>query len=146
MGVIFCSLTTMIMWSIYAIFGSLASKMHGENVNISVEGIVMMAVAIGTIAFVGVGDFQKATPLSLGFAVIMGLMSALGLLLQFYTFRIASVEQQGIVVMIGGMYPILAVVLFYGMFRLGMSSGATLSSRQWAGVACGALALWLIKK
>ena len=136
----------LIMWAFYVIFGSMASRIHGEKVTMVVEGIAMMAVAIGTIAFAGVGDFRQATPTSLTYAAIMGLMSALGVLVQLYAFRIASQDQQGAVAMIGGLYPMLAAVLFFAMFRLGISGGSSLTFRQWAGVACGALALWLVSK
>lgn len=136
----------LIMWTLYVVFGSMATKIHGEKVTMVVEGIAMMAVAIGTVVFAGVGDFQRATPTSLTYAAIMGATSAIGLLVQLYAFRIAPQDQQGAVAMIGGMYPMLAAVLFFAMFRLGIVGGSSLTLRQWAGVACGALALWLVSK
>ena len=136
----------LIMWAFYVIFGSMASRIHGEKVSMVVEGIAMMAVAIGTIAFAGVSDFRQATPTSLIYATIMGTMSALGVLVQLYAFRIAPQDQQGTVAMIGGMFPMLAAVLLFAMFRLGIPEGSSLTLRQWAGVACGALALWLVSK
>lgn len=140
------SVCPLAMWAIYVVFGSMASRMHGEKVSMVVEGVAMMAVAIGTIVFAGIGDFQRATPTSLTYAAIMGATSALGLLIQLYAFRIAPQEQQGAVAMIGGMYPMLAAVLFFAMFQLGIAGGSSLTIRQWAGVACGALALWLVSK
>lgn len=134
------------MWAFYVIFASMATRIHGEKVTMVVEGVAMMAVAIGTIAFAGVGDFQRATPTSLTYAAIMGGMSALGLLVQLYAFRIAPQDQQGTVAMIGGMFPMLAAILLFAMFRLGIAGGSPLTLRQWAGIACGALALWLVSK
>lgn len=134
----------LVMWAFYVIFGSMATKIHGEKVSMVVEGIAMMAVAIGTLVFSGVGDFQRATPVSLIYAVIMAAMSALGLLIQLYAFRIAPQDQQGVVAMIGGMFPMLAAILFFAMFRFGIAGGSSLTLRQWVGVACGVLALWLV--
>lgn len=140
------SAAPLIMWAFYVIFGSMASRIHGEKVTMVAEGVAMMAVAIGTIAFAGMGDFRQVTPTSLTYAAIMGLMSALGVLVQLYAFRITSQDQQGAVAMIGGMYPMLAAILLFAMFRLGIAGGSPLTLRQWVGVACGALALWLVSK
>lgn len=136
----------LVMWAFYVVFGSMATKIHGEKVTMVAEGVAMMAVTIGTIAFAGVGDFQRATPTSLTYAVIMGMMSALGVLVQLYAFRIAPQNQQGVVAMIGGMFPILAAILLFAMFRFGMPEGSPLTLRQWAGVICGVLTIWLISK
>lgn len=140
------SMAPLFMWALYLVFASLASNAHGEKVTMAVEALAMMVVAGGVLVFSGVSEFRRATPLSLTFAGIMGMMSALGVLVQFYAFRIAPPDQQGVVGMLGGMYPILGVVIFYGMAKFGLAGGSVLSLRQWLGVACGALALWLISK
>ena len=132
------------MWALYAVFGSLANKAHGENVTMVFEAGAMVLVAGVALIMAGLGDFGRVTTSSMTYAVIMGLMSALGVLVQFYAFRIAPVDQQGTVAMLGGMYPILAVILFYGMYVAGISGGSVLVSRQWLGVVFGAIALWLV--
>ena len=138
------SMLSLLMWAVYAIFGSLAIKIHGERVSMVVEAVAMVVIAIGMVIVVGVNDFKRATTMSLTFAAVMGLMSAGGVLIQFMALRVAPVSQQGTVFLIGGMYPVLAVVLFHAMTKLGLSGGAAASPRQWLGVVFGAAALWLV--
>src|SRR3989344_5488586 len=95
------------------------------------EAGAMVLVAGVAIIMAGLGDFGRVTTVSMTHALIMGLMSAFGVLVQFYAFRIAPTDQQGTVAMLGGMYPILAVVLFYGMYVAGIQGGSTLVFRQW---------------
>lgn len=138
------SIGPLFMWALYVVFGSLANKAHGEKVTMAVEAGAMVLVAGAVLLTAGLGDFRRVTTVSMAHAVIMGLMSALGVLVQFYAFRIAPVDQQGTVAMLGGMYPILAVVLFYGMYVAGINGGSALAPRQWLGVVFGVVALWLV--
>ncbi|MBI2064090.1 MAG: hypothetical protein HYT65_03850 [Candidatus Yanofskybacteria bacterium] len=138
------SLGPLVMWAIYVVFGSLASNAHGEKVTMLFESAAMMIVGVAVLCVYGISDFSKVSVLSMTQASIMGLMSALGVLAQLYAFRIAPSDKQGMVAMICGMFPILAVVLFHAMHTLKISGGVQAGPRQWLGVACGALALWLI--
>lgn len=138
------SFASFVMWSGYAVLGSLASNAHGEKVNMAIEAVAMSLVAALVVARVGLIEFSKATPVSLAQASMMGLLSACGLLAQFYAFRVAPVDKQGAVVMISCMFPILAVMIFHLMGVLHITDGALATSKQWAGCVCAAIGLWLI--
>ncbi|KKT81769.1 MAG: hypothetical protein UW79_C0015G0008 [Candidatus Yanofskybacteria bacterium GW2011_GWA2_44_9] len=133
-----------VLWAIYVVFGSLANRAHGEKVSMVIEAVAMAFVGVVVLLSAGFSDFKRATVISISQASIMALASAIGLLVQFYAFRVAPAHQQGMVAMIGGMYPVLAVALFHGMYLLNISGGISASPRQWLGVACGALTLWLV--
>lgn len=134
----------MFMWALYVVFGSLANRAHGEKVSMAFEAGAMMLVSGAVLLFSGFSDFRRMTSISATHAAIMGLMSALGVLLQFYAFRVAPADQQGTVGMFGGLYPVIAMIIFYGMYSAGIQGGSSVSPRQWLGVACGAIALWLV--
>ncbi len=138
------SLFPLVMWALYSIFASLASNAHGEKVTMVFEALAMVVVAVIVIIMGGISDFGRVTKMSCAQASIMGLMSAGGIAIQFYAFRIAPVEKQGSVVMITCMFPILAVAMFHFMSTFKIAGGSACTTRQWIGVALGAIALWLI--
>jgi len=140
----FFSAVPFVLWVFYAVFSSLANKAHGEKVTMAVEALAMVIVASVVLLIAGINDFRQATTRSLTYAGILAFCSAVGVLSQFYAFKIAPPGQQGAVGMIGGMYPILAVLIFYGMYLASIEGGANLSSRQWLGVLGGAMSLWLV--
>lgn len=138
------ALGPLFMWALYAVFGSLSSNTNGPKVTMAVEAMAMVAVAVVALGAAGWNDFKKATALSIAFAVAMGLMSALGVLAQLYAFQLAPQNRQGVVVMLGGMFPVLAVVIFHAMHKFGIQGGSPATPRHWLGVLSGALALWLV--
>ncbi|MDB5254362.1 MAG: hypothetical protein JWL80_428 [Parcubacteria group bacterium] len=138
------SLASFVMWGGYAVLGSVASNAHGEKVNIAIEAVAVSLVAAIVVARVGLGEFAKATPTSLTQASMMGLLSACGLLAQFYAFRVAPDDKQGTVVMISCMFPILAVAIFHVMGVLHITGGALATTKQWLGCAFAAIGLWLV--
>ena len=138
------SLGPLVLWAFYAVFGSLASRGQGENLTMIFEALAMVAVGIFALSRMRAGEFQSATLQSMSFALIMGLCSAGGVLVQLYAFKIAPVESQGVVVMLGGLFPVFAVAIFHLMHTFGIEGGGAASGRQWLGVAFAVLALWLV--
>lgn len=138
------SVIPMVMWAFYAVFASLASNAQGEKLTMAFEAAAMLLVGVVTLMTANAEDFSRATSLSMAQASAMGLLSAGGVMLQLYAFRIAPVEKQGAVVMISCMFPILAVVIFHLMAKLEFQGGSVATSRQWFGVVLGGVALWLI--
>ncbi len=138
------SFAPLVMWSLYVVFGSLSINIHGEKVSMSFEAGAMIVAALTILIWGGFSDFKRATFTSMTFATIMGFMSAFGVLIQLYAFRIAPVDKQGVVAMIGGLFPVLAVLFFYLMYVFGIKGGTSLSLKQWAGIALGGISLWLV--
>ncbi|MBI4094952.1 MAG: hypothetical protein HY435_02040 [Candidatus Liptonbacteria bacterium] len=132
------------MWALYAVFGSLSSKANGERVTMAAEAGAMVAVAMFAFRAGDVSDFRRVTALSAIFMIVTGLMSAAGVLTQFYAFRIAPQNHQGTVAMLGGMFPVLGFAILDLMHRVGIPGGSPGSSRQWIGVALAALGLWFV--
>ncbi len=140
------SVIPMVMWAFYAVFASLASNAQGEKLTTAFESAAMLLVGVVTLMTATTADFTRATPLSMTQASVMGLLSAGGIVLQLYAFRVAPIDKQGAVVMISCMFPVLSVVIFHAMAKFDFQGGAAASPRQWLGVAFGAVALWLISK
>ena len=140
------SVIPMVMWAFYAVFASLASNAQGEKLTMVFESAAMLLVGVVVLMTTTAADFSRATSLSMAQASAMGLLSAGGIVLQLYAFRVAPIDKQGAVVMISCMFPVLSVVIFHMMSKLDFQGGASATPRQWLGVAMGAVALWLISK
>jgi hypothetical protein len=108
------------------------------------EVIAMMVVGIYTTTHMTHGEVTSASKFYLVLAIIMGICSAVGLLIQYRTLSIAPQSAQGVVVMIGGLFPVTAVVVLHVMGKLGFQSGALATPRQWVGVALALVAMYLI--
>lgn len=133
----------MVLWGFYLVFGSLANNIHGPRVSMVAEATAMMAMAGVMLLMGGTADFRKVTQASLVFVILMAILSAVGLGIQFYAFSIAPPDKQGAVGMISGMFPVVGSILFSIMGTLKLQGGAPMSGRQWLAVATGALTLWL---
>ncbi len=138
------SLLPFFMWAGYAVLGSVASRTHGESVTMVGESVAMLMVGIYALTRVSAGDLEAMTKLSGTQALLMGLLSAGGVLVQLYAFRIAPADHQGTVVMLGGMFPVLAVVIFHVMAATKITGGSPATFRQWLGVVACAAGLWLV--
>lgn len=140
------ALIPLIAWALYSVFGSLASNAHGEKVTTCLYVLCELVVVTIWLAITGVEDFKKVTRISMAQGLIMGLAAVIGLVTQLYAFRIAPNDKQGVVSMLGGMFPVLAVVLFFFMFKFKFAGGTPMSLHQWLGVTCTVLGLWLVSK
>ena len=138
------SIMPMILWAFYAVFGSLASRGQGENLTMVFEAGAMLVIGIFALSRMRAGEFQMASMSSMTFAALMGICSALGVLVQLYAFKVAPATEQGTVVMLGGLFPVLALIIFHLMSMVGIAGGSPASSRQWLGVVFAVLALWLV--
>jgi uncharacterized membrane protein len=130
------SFIVLALWGSYLIFGSKATDVHGERVSMFFEGLAMMAV--GIFAVIGyTDDFAKMTFRSAYFALVMGLMSAIGLYIQLYAMRVGGASQLPVIAMITGSWPAITVVLSC------LILGSKLQPQQWLGVVAvaGGLAL-----
>ena len=131
------SFVVLALWGSYMIFGQKATDIHEERVSMLFEGVCMMAIAV--IAMIGhTGDFAKMTFRSGAFALTMGLMSGIGVYIQFYAMRVAGRENLPIVAMITGSWPAITVVLAC------LFVGAKLQPQQWLGVLTVAGGLILV--
>lgn len=131
------SLVVLSLWGSYMIFGQKAIGIHGERVTMLFEGVVMFVV--GVFAMIGyTSDFGKVTFRSSTFALIMALMSGVGLLIQLYAMRVGGKENFPIVAMITGSWPAITVVLSC------LFVGAKLQPQQWLGVLAVASGLVLV--
>ena len=125
------------LWGSYMVFGIKATEVHGERVSMFFEGLAMMAIAI----FVIIGhtnDFTRMTMRSGGFALTMGLMSAVGLYIQLYAMRVGGPDNFSTVAMITGSWPAITVVLAW------LFLGSHLQLQQWLGVVAIAGGLILV--
>ncbi len=131
------SFVALALWGSYMVFGSKATDVHGERVSMFFEGMAMMGVAI--YALIGhTDDFGKMTFQSGSFALIMGLMSAIGLYIQLYAMRVGGVSQLPVIAMITGSWPAITVVLSC------LILGSRLQPQQWLGVVAVVVGLILV--
>lgn len=140
------ALIPLIMWAVYSVFGSLSSNAHGTKVTVVVYVSVEAIFVSCWLLLTGTNEFKSVTRLSMLQAIIMGLGAVLGLFAQLYAFRVAPADKQGVVAMLGGMFPVLAVVFFYLMYRLNIFGGSPMAVPQWLGVFLTAVGLWLVSK
>lgn len=103
------SLVTLACWGTYTLFGNKANQIHGENMTMGFEGAAMMLV--GLVAMIGArGDFAKVSPRSAIFATVMGLLSAIGVYLQFKAIRLEPAKV-GTISLLTGMWPIVTLLV-----------------------------------
>jgi drug/metabolite transporter (DMT)-like permease len=119
-----------VLWSIYAIPGNMAEKVHGVSVNMAFETLAFILV---TLMFGGkiVENLPKVTASSATFGLMMGVGSALG----FYFFLLALSNAPGarglaLVVLVAGVsFPVQSLLFsFFG-------DGEALNLRQWLAIA-----------
>ena len=130
------SLVALAMWSTYGFFGERAGKIHGEKINLLFETLAFITLALIAIVS-GIGDFKKVTTDSAINASVMAFLSAGGFWFILYAFKDASQQETFLVLLISGMFPILAAVISnFFIFPL--------SIWQWLGVAMAGGGLILV--
>ncbi len=132
------SYITLSLWASYMLFGDKATAIHGARMSMFFEGAAMMAVGIfGVIGHAG--DFSLVTLRSGTLALIMALMSGIGLFIQLYALQVApSKEVFPAITMITGSWPAITVVLACVFL------GSRLEFQQWLGVVMVAGGLLLV--
>lgn len=126
----------LVMWSAYGFFGERAGKIHGEKVNMIFETLAFILLAL-IAAVSGLGDIKKVTTDSAIHASVMGLLSAGGFWFVLYAFKVVPQQETFLVLLISGMFPILAAVISNFII-------APLSIQQWLGVAMAGGGLILV--
>jgi drug/metabolite transporter (DMT)-like permease len=134
------SFITLALWSGYSIFADKATSVHGEKVSFLFEVVGMILVALCVFGFWGgLENVRKVTSTSFIHALIMGIMTSGAAFFLLWALRLAPTQNEvPIIVLIGGFYPIITVVLSY--FFL----GSRLSLTQWLGVGLAGVALALV--
>ncbi len=115
------------LWGSYLIFGDKATAIHGARMSMLFEGVAMMAVALFA-NWNNAKDFSMVTLRSSAFGLTMGLMSAIGMMIQLYAVEAApSKDAVPVIAMITGSWPAITVVLAC------LFLGSSLQIQQWLG-------------
>lgn len=130
------SLVTLLLWGTYPIFANRANAVHGEQVTMLIESIVMSAVAVYALSGTRF-DMSRVTVKSAVLASIMAAGSAVGFYLFLKAIRLAP-SRVSTIALLTGLYPVITVIV------ASVLGDQVMSPKHWLGAVLATVGLILV--